>query len=187
MLVTDAAANSVERDGLTLTLVNPPSPPLVITNSSLSNGNVGAVYSVQLGATGGQPPYYWSLALGSANPPPGVAINTSGLISGTPATNGVFYFKVQATDANSSSTNKVIGILVNPRPVLLSSGWQANQFKIQLIGGSNQNYTIQMSTNLSFPNWISLFVTNNTTANSFIVTDPNATRTQRFYRALIGP
>jgi phage-related protein len=58
---------------------------------------------------------------------------------------------------------------------------------MRLIGVSNQNYTLQMSTNLSSTNWISLFITNNTTANSILLTDPNAINKQRFYRVKVGP
>ena len=57
---------------------------------------------------------------------------------------------------------------------------------MRLTGAANQNYTVQMSTNLSSTNWISLFITNNTATNSFLLTDPNATNQQRFYRILIG-
>jgi hypothetical protein len=187
IVVTDAAANTAEQDALPLTIVNPPLPPLVITNLSLPNGNVGAVYSVQLGATGGQSPYTWALALGSANPPPGVLLNASGLISGTPTTNGLFNFKVQATDANLTVTNKLFGIIVNPKPVLSLASWFTNQFQMRLAGASNQNYTVQMSTNLSSASWISLFITNNPATNAFLLTDPHATNQQRFYRILIGP
>jgi hypothetical protein len=187
VIVTDAAANMAEEDALPLTIVNPPLPPLVITNISLPNGNVGAAYSAQLGATGGQPSYTWALALGSANPPPGLSLNSGGLISGTPTTNGLFNFKVQATDANFTVTNKVFGIIVNPKPVLSLANWLTNQFQMRLAGASNQNYTVQVSTNLSFNNWISLFITNNSTTNAFLLTDPNATNQQRFYRILIGP
>jgi phage-related protein len=58
---------------------------------------------------------------------------------------------------------------------------------MRLTGAANQNYTLQMSTNLGSTNWLSLFVTNNTTANSFLLTDPNATNKLRFYRVLVGP
>jgi hypothetical protein len=187
VIVTDAAANTMELDGLALTIVSPPLPPLVITNISLPNGNVGAAYSAQLGATGGQTPYNWSLALGSANPPPGLSLNPAGLISGTPTTNGLSYFKVQATDSNSTVTNKVFGLIINPKPSLGLPAWFTNQFRMRLTGGSNQNYTVQVSTNLSSSNWASLFITNNPATNSFMLTDPNATNKQRFYRVLIGP
>jgi hypothetical protein len=187
VVVTDSVADTAELDALPLTVVSPPLPPLVITNISLPNGNVGAAYSAQLGATGGQSPYTWALALGSANPPPGLSLNSSGLISGTTTTNGLFNFKVQVTDFNSTVTNKVFGIIVNPRPVLGMPVWLGNQFQMRLTGASNQGYTVQVSTNLSSTNWISLIATNNTTTNSFIITDPNATNRQRFYRVLIGP
>jgi hypothetical protein len=184
--VTDGAASTVYQT-LSVYVVNPPLPPLVITNVGLPNGNVGAAYSAQLGATGGQPPYYWSIATGSANPPAGLTLYSSGLISGTPTANKVSTFKVQATDANFTTTNKVLSITINSKPVLGSPSWLMNQFKMQLTGASNQNYTIQVSTNLSSSNWIPLVITNSTTTNSFIVVDPNATNNQRFYRILIGP
>jgi hypothetical protein len=55
-----------------------------------------------------------------------------------------------------------------------------------LLGGaSNQNYTVQVSTNLA--SWNFLFVTNNPTANSFMVIDTNTTNVRSFYRILVGP
>jgi hypothetical protein len=181
--VTDGAANTAYQT-LSLYIAN---LPLVITNVSLPNGTVGTAYNAQLGATGGQSPYYWQLAAGSANPPAGLTLYSSGLISGTPTTNKVSTFKVQVTDA-FTTTNKVLSITINSKPVLLGlPGWLTNQFQMRLTGASNQNYTVQMSTNLSSTNWISLFITNNTTTNSFLLTDPNATNQQRFYRILIGP
>jgi large repetitive protein len=184
--VTDGAANTAYQT-LSLYIVNPPLPPLVITNLSLPNGNVGAPYSAQLGATGGQSPDNWQLATGSANPPAGLTLYPSGLISGTPTTNKVSTFKVQATDANFTTTNKVLSITINARPTLGSQTWLTNRFQMRLTGASNQNYTVQMATNLGSAGWISLFFTNNATTNSFMVADPNATNQQRYYRVLIGP
>ncbi len=63
----------------------------------------------------------------------------------------------------------------------------ASRFQFLINGVSNQNYTIQMSTNLVSTNWTSLFITNNAQSNSFLVVDPNATNRQRYYRVLIGP
>jgi len=184
--VTDAAATTAYQT-LSLYLVNPSLPPLAITNVSLPNGTIGVAYSAQLGAAGGQPAYNWQLAIGSANPPAGLTLYPSGLISGMPTTNKISTFKVQATDANFVTTNKVLSITINAKPVLDSPTWLANRFQMRLTGASNQNYTVQMSTDLSPTNWIPMFVTNNTTANSFFLTDPNATNKQRFYRIVIGP
>jgi hypothetical protein len=44
-----------------------------------------------------------------------------------------------------------------------------------------------VSTDLNSTNWTTLFVTNNPATNSFLLTDPNATNQQRFYRVLLGP
>ncbi len=182
--VTDALA-AIADTNLCLTIVN---PPLQVTNVSFANGTVGGVYSAQLGATGGQPLYRcWALAPGSASLPPGLSLACSGLISGTPTTNGLFNFIVRATDTNFVTADKVLGIIINPKPVLSLPTWITNRAQMRITGASNQSYTVQMSTNLSSTNWISLFTTNNTTTNSFIVTDPAATNKQRFYRIKVGP
>jgi large repetitive protein len=190
VVVADSASNMVEEDGLALTILNnPPLPPVVITNASLSGGAVGIPYSTQLGATGGQPPYNWSLAIGSANPPPGLTLSSGGLISGTPAGGGTYYFQVQAADVYATSTNKVFSIAVSavvPKPTISSPARLGSQFQMLLNGVSNQNYTLEMSTNLSATNWITLYVTNSPTANSFLVADPGATNKQRFDRIRVG-
>jgi hypothetical protein len=75
----------------------------------------------------------------------------------------------------------------NPQPVLSSANWRTNNFKMLIAGVASQNYTGQMSTNLSPANWTTLYVTNNPAAGSFLLSDPNATNQQCFYRILIGP
>jgi hypothetical protein len=185
--VTDAASNTVEYDGLAINVVNPPLAPLIITNILLANATVGAPYIVQLGAIGGQSPYYWSLAPGSASPPSGLTLYSSGMISGTPTNSKVGFFKVQVSDQSSDVTNKLFSIIINPKPMLSALNWLTNQFRMLLTGASNQNYTVQSSTNLSLSNWTSLYVTNSAVTNSFILLDSHATNTTRFYRILIGP
>jgi hypothetical protein len=183
--VTDGAANTAEQ--LLSVYIVSPVLPLVITNVSLPAGTVGASYHVQLGVTGGQAPYTWQLAAGSANPPAGLTLYSSGLISGIPATNKPATFKVQVTDANSTTASKVLSIAVNPIPALASPAWVNDQFQMQLAGATNQNYTLQVTTSLSPPDWISVFSTNSPAASTFMLVDPNATNQQRFYRVLIGP
>jgi hypothetical protein len=160
---------------------------LLVTNISLPKGNVTAAYSAQLGASGGNPPYNWQMASNSPSLPTGLSLNSSGLISGTPTTNNTIAFKVQVTDANSAVTNKVLFITINRQPVLLTPIWRTNRFSMRLFAAADQNYTIQMTTNLSSTNWTSLFVTNNLNSSSYIVIDPNATNKGRFYRVVIGP
>lgn len=61
----------------------PQAAPLTIVTVSCPNGTVGVPYTCQLQASGGTPPYTWSISSGSL--PAGLALDpTSGLISGTP-------------------------------------------------------------------------------------------------------
>lgn len=190
VMVTDALTNIVEMDGLSINIVNPGLAPLVITNVTLPNGTAGQNYSVQLGATGGQSPYTWSLAPGSENPPTGLSLSPGGLISGTPAAGGSTAFKVQVTDEYDNVAGQVYSINVSAQvsqPVLGPVQWKPGQFGMFLTGQANQNYTIQASATLSPANWVTLFVTNNPATNSYVVKDPNATNSTRYYRAVVGP
>lgn len=160
---------------------------LTITTTSLTNALVGLAYTNRLQAVGGTTPYTWTIANGSQPLPAILNLSTGGIISGKPATNGVFSFIVRVTDVNSLTTTRPLTLTVNPQPVLGAASWQTNQFKMLLTGATNQNYTLQTATNLVSPSWISLFVTNSATTNSFMVIDPHATNSPRFYRILIGP
>src|SRR5207249_4718900 len=75
--------------------INSTAPPLSITTTSpLAGGTAGTAYSQTLAATGGAPPYGWSVISGSL--PAGLTLNTtSGAISGTPTTAGTSNFTVQ--------------------------------------------------------------------------------------------
>ena len=73
---------------------------VTITNMSLPNGNVAVFYDSQLVATGGTPPYTWSLTSGSGPLPPGLSLTpATGVISGTPTTTGSYPITVQVSDS----------------------------------------------------------------------------------------
>ena len=72
--------------------------PLDITTISLPPGVQGASYSQELLATGGVPPYLWSIVDG--NLPPGLSIDPEkGIISGVPKDSGSFEFTVEVRDS----------------------------------------------------------------------------------------
>jgi hypothetical protein len=168
--------------------INSSGSPLQINTTSLPNGNVGAAYNTQLQASGGQPSYTWSLAIGSQSLPTGLTLSSNGQISGTPATNGLFSFIVQASDSAAHTATQGLGLILNPKPKLGAvAGAGPGQFRFLLSGGANQNYTVQVSTNLAPANWTTLLVTNDSATNAFQVVDLNATNKARFYRVLIGP
>jgi hypothetical protein len=66
--------------------------------SPLPGASAQAAYSLQFGATGGTPPYQWSIATGSALPI-GLALSSTGLLSGTPTTQGTNTFSLTVTDS----------------------------------------------------------------------------------------
>ncbi|MCZ6491031.1 MAG: Ig domain-containing protein, partial [Acidobacteria bacterium] len=70
----------------------------VITTSSLPSGEVNKPYSVTLSVVGAELPLIgWSIISGSL--PPGLTLSSStGTISGTPSTVGIFTFVVGVTD-----------------------------------------------------------------------------------------
>jgi uncharacterized repeat protein (TIGR03803 family) len=96
-----------------------------------------------------------------------------------------------ASGGGSAASGTVFALSISPlppAPTLSPPAHFANgQFQMLLNGVANQNYTLQMSTNLSSTNWTVLLITNNPATNSFLLTDPNATNKQRFYRILVGP
>jgi hypothetical protein len=81
-----------------------------LTAASLPNATAGAPYSSQLQASGGTPPYSWSVLQG--NLPTGVTFNgASALISGTPTAAGAFNFTVQIQDAANLTATHAFTII----------------------------------------------------------------------------
>lgn len=72
-------------------------PPLQVATDSVPSASLKQGYSVQLKAVGSNPPFIWTLVSGSL--PPGVRLSsTTGIISGTPQSEGEFDFAVQVSE-----------------------------------------------------------------------------------------
>lgn len=85
--------------------------PLQVTTTSLSSGTTNVLYNnQQLTASGGQPPYSWSLASGAL--PSGLSLSTNGVISGTPTTAGTSNFVVQVTDSALATATQALSLVV---------------------------------------------------------------------------
>ena len=76
--------------------------PLSITTTSLTNGTVGVPYSGSLAASGGVPPYTWSITSGTL--PAGLTLAGNGFVTGTPTTQETQTFTVQASDSQSPAS-----------------------------------------------------------------------------------
>ena len=84
---------------------------LQVTTTALSSGTTNVLYNnQQLAATGGLPPYRWSLASGKL--PPGLSLSTNGVISGTLTVAGTSNFVVRVTDSLSETATQTLFIVV---------------------------------------------------------------------------
>jgi hypothetical protein len=82
----------------------PPATLLQISTSSLPNGQVGGSYASSVVASGGTPPYHWSVPTGSL--PTGLSLSAlSGVISGQPTASGSFNFVIGVQDAAASKAS----------------------------------------------------------------------------------
>jgi kumamolisin len=93
--------------------------PLIVTTANLPPGTLEQSYSAGLQASGGTPPYSWSLINGSL--PDGLFISTSGLLSGTPSTVGSSSFTVQVNDSVGSLASEPLNITVVSTATIPSS------------------------------------------------------------------
>jgi hypothetical protein len=92
--------------------------PLTITSSSVALGTIGTPYSQSLSASGGTPPYTWSITGGSL--PPGLTLNTSGAIVGIPTAAGTYTLTIVVTDSLKVAASASVQIAIastQPPPV----------------------------------------------------------------------
>lgn len=109
---SSAAQSSAKAStGVTITTPPPTSSPFVITSASVPSATVVTPYSASLAASGGQPPYQWSIASGSL--PAGFQLGANtGRISGSATQTGTYTFTVQGTDAASHTAQRSLSLIV---------------------------------------------------------------------------
>ncbi len=116
--VTDSS-NPVEKSlqSLSISVV----APVVIGGGALPAGTVGSAYSSTVQATGGTPPYIYTVTSGAL--PAGLVLLSSGIISGTPTTAGIASFSIQATDSASTSqrASAAYTLTIQPPPLVVTT------------------------------------------------------------------
>lgn len=118
--LSDPTPTTVSSELLTIVIV--PAPLLITSAGELTEGAPGAAYAHQLAATGGTPPYTWSLPAGSSLPQ-GLSLSSAGLISGSPTQTGAFNFTVKVTDQlNATTTSDTLTIRIIGPLVITSTG-----------------------------------------------------------------
>jgi len=102
--VTATSVSDSSQRASSVVSVEPGTSKLQITTSSLSAAFANTSYSASIGASGGAPPYKWSLSAGSL--PQGIALQANGAVTGVTSKLGNFTFTVKVTDAASNSATQ---------------------------------------------------------------------------------
>ncbi|MBM3783294.1 MAG: hypothetical protein FJW30_02985 [Acidobacteria bacterium] len=105
--VTDAAGRVA--GNLYTIVVDPAVLPLTVTPETIGTPQLGQAFSASFGASGGKPPYSFSIG---GNLPPGLSGNSSGLLSGTPSAAGNFSATVTVTDSAGATAAKTYALNV---------------------------------------------------------------------------
>src|SRR5260370_19256708 len=93
-------------------------PQLKITSpSALPGATMASPYNQTLTASGGTPPYLWSVAGGAL--PAGLFLNaSSGTINGVPSAAGPFSFTAQVKDSAGILASSFLSLPVSSRPAI---------------------------------------------------------------------
>src|SRR5208337_4136674 len=91
--------------------------PLAVTPQTLPTGAVGEAYPVTtIGATGGVPPYTFSVISAAGTFPPGLTLNSNGSITNSPSptTASTYNFTAQVKDSTNATAPGNFSIVINP-------------------------------------------------------------------------
>jgi hypothetical protein len=112
-VIATSAADSTKSASALVTITAPPPPPLIIATTTLSAATAGTPYLNALNATGGKPPYSWSVSSGTL--PSGMAVQSTGSLSGTTSQSGTFNFTTQVADSASpqQTTAQALALIVS--------------------------------------------------------------------------
>ena len=120
VVLTDSETPTAQTTTANLSITINNSAPLVVstTSSQLPNGVVNTAYpGATLQASGGTPPYTWSISVGTL--PAGLSLNAStGAITGTPTATGTSNFTVKVTDHSSPAGSATSNLSLTVNAVL---------------------------------------------------------------------
>ena len=106
-----ARAATITLGGVLFTVQQNSSALSLVSNGTLNGGAIGQSYATTLGASGGTPPYTWSVA-GSL--PPGFTLSQAGgTISGVTNTPGIYSFTLAVTDALGGRATQAASIEIS--------------------------------------------------------------------------
>ena len=133
--VTDATGGTASR-AATLVIAAVPS----LANPAPPSGQAAVPYSDALSVTGGTGPFTWAVSGGGL--PTGVTLNAStGVLSGTPTTAGLYTFTVGVTDSYGLTATQSLNVTVAVGPLVISASASAST----VAQGATLGYTITIT------------------------------------------
>ncbi|HWC97775.1 MAG TPA: putative Ig domain-containing protein [Candidatus Sulfopaludibacter sp.] len=111
--VTDGSETTVNAR-ITLT-VSAPAPPPQVTSGTLPPGFVNVSYNASIPASGGNGSL--TFGQGGGNLPPGLNLDSNGVLRGLPTTAGTYRFTVVVTDADGLTGSGDFTLVIQPQPL----------------------------------------------------------------------
>ncbi|HEY0660566.1 MAG TPA: putative Ig domain-containing protein [Lysobacter sp.] len=126
-------------------------PTITIAPATMPDGTVGTAYSQTITGSGGVAPYTFTVTAGAL--PAGLALASSGSLSGTPTASGTFNFSVTATDSSTGSgpysgtrsyalTIVELPPVANPVSATVAFDSGANPITLNITGGTPTSVAI---------------------------------------------
>jgi hypothetical protein len=156
--VDDDSSTAPQFDIKTFTLtVNP--GPSITSPTVLPAASLGTAYKNSLTAKDGSPPYLWFESGGSL--PPGIKMDTSGTLSGTPTVSGDYLFIVTVSDSNNARSSatltlSVTGVFGITTPSPLPNGSVGVLYSKPLIGSGGKAPYVWQVVNGALPGGLTL-------------------------------
>ena len=163
-------------------IISCPTITITPTMTALPNGTAGILYSETISASGGTAPYTFSVASGSL--PPGLFLNaTTGEISGTPITMGIYSFEIRVKDADCCLAFMTYTLIINCpiitiTPTTLPNGTVGIPYSQEIsASGGTPPYTFKVTMGSLPPG---LILTTNSLSTALIVGIPTVPGTFTF-------
>ena len=134
----------------------------IATTSPLPNGTVETPYNTTFAATGGRSPYAWTITGGNV---PGLAISSTGVLSGVPVAVSIYSITVQVIDSSkpipqvaTAIFDLITNVSTNANYYVATSGsnttgngslakpWQTIKYAINKVGGPGVTINVRAGT-----------------------------------------
>ena len=138
--------------------LNVGTPALTIATTTLPAAQSGVAYSQTLSVNGGTSPYTWT-AVGAL--PSGLALSSSGQLSGTPSSAGSFTLAIRVTDAAQRTATSNLTLQISPptfsitTPAALASATEATDYRA-VLQTANGSAPVRWSTGGALPPGLTL-------------------------------